>query len=129
MLRCLLVLALALALGEAFAPVGRCSVRRLATFRSNFGDEFGRSTPAKPTGATAADSVNKVEDELAAPGADAVEERETERKFSSAMIDKMGRETDALGGNPNAKSANPIVIVSGVIALLAVLAFLTGSIQ
>ena len=126
MLRSLLVLALVLALGEAFAPVGRCSVRRFATFRSNFGDEFGRSTPAKPT-STTADSVKKVEDELAAPGADAVEERETERKFSSAMIDKMRRETDALGGNPNAKSANPIVIVSGVIALLAVLAFLTGS--
>ena len=54
---------------------------------------------------------------------------EKKREISSFMKDKMRREAESLGGNPNVASANPILIVSAVIGVLAILSFATGAIN
>ena len=56
-------------------------------------------------------------------------EEEKRRSYSSSMKDKLRREAEALGGDPNVKSANPIAIIAAVVGVLALASFGTGAIQ
>jgi hypothetical protein len=74
-----------------------------------------------PTNAATDDAIAKIDAELI--------EEEKRAELSDMMKSKLRREAQSLGGDPNAKSANPIAIIGGVVALLAVLSFMTGAIQ
>ena len=56
-------------------------------------------------------------------------EEERQRSYSNSMKEKLRREAEALGGDPNVKSANPIALIGGIVAVLAVLSFASGAIQ
>mmetsp|Transcript_13449 Transcript_13449/g.21028 ORF Transcript_13449/g.21028 Transcript_13449/m.21028 type:complete len:150 (+) Transcript_13449:72-521(+) len=57
-----------------------------------------------------------------APAPAAMEEELPRVEISSTMKEKLRRELEAQGANPNKAAANPILIISGVIAVLVILA-------
>jgi hypothetical protein len=111
---------LCLSSSNAFRPISQRVLQRKCLQSS--GNEFGRPDPPKvvPISATD-DALEKIDAELV--------EEEKRVELSDMMKSKLRREAQSLGGDPNAKSANPIAIIGGVVALLAVLSFLTGAIQ
>ena len=56
-------------------------------------------------------------------------EEERQRSYSNSMKEKLRREAEALGGDPNVKSANPIALIGGIVGVLAILSFASGAIQ
>ena len=48
--------------------------------------------------------------------------------ISSSMRERLLKENSALGGNANEKSVNPILIVAGLVAVLAVASSIIGAI-
>ena len=115
------IVLLCLSSSNAFRPISQRVLQRKC-LQSSAGNEFGRPDPpkAKPISATD-DALEKIDAELV--------EEEKRVELSDMMKSKLRREAQSLGGDPNAKSANPIAIIGGVVALLAVLSFLTGAIQ
>jgi len=116
----LAIVLLCLSSSNAFRPISQRVLQRKCLQSS--GNEFGRPDPPKvvPISATD-DALEKIDAELV--------EEEKRVELSDMMKSKLRREAQSLGGDPNAKSANPIAIIGGVVALLAVLSFLTGAIQ
>ena len=112
---------LCLSAASAFRPIGHRVLHHKCLQSS--GNEFGRPDPPKvvPTNAATEDAIAKIDAELI--------EEEKRAELSDMMKSKLRREAQSLGGDPNAKSANPIAIIGGVVALLAVLSFMTGAIQ
>lgn len=106
--------------------VKKCtSLSRASTLRlkSQFGNEFGSREPSKQV-TTTNQELNTPE-----PNNNEASEEEKKRELSDMMKQKMRREAQSLGGDPNAKSSNPILLIAGAVALLAVLSFATGAIQ
>ena len=107
---------------EAFAPLRPMVRRGSLVCRSQFGgDEFARqaAAPVKTASSEPPQEDPQQPDEVK-------EEEEKSRRYSDAMVQKLRRETEALGGDPNKKSANPILIIFGVVGALAILTFATG---
>ena len=120
-LAALIALTLLALRAEAFAPLRPMVRRGSLVCRSQFGgDEFARQAAAP---VKTASSEPPQEDQ---PADEVKEEEEKSRRYSDAMVQKLRRETEALGGDPNKKSANPILIIFGVVGALAILTFATG---
>lgn len=104
-------------------PLRFKSVARLQ--QSNFGDEFGRDAPPKatPPVSGAVEAGTEVDAEALALAED------KKRELSDFMKNKMRREADSLGGNPDKASANPILVVSAIVGVLAILSFATGALS
>lgn len=111
--RALLLVLIALVLScEAFSPRAVLQGRRSTRALANQND-------IEPMGNDAQLSADEKE----------MLEEEKRRSYSSSMKDKLRREAEALGGDPNVKSANPIAIIAAVVAVLALASFGTGALQ
>jgi hypothetical protein len=97
---------------EAFSPRAVLQGRRITRALANQND-------IEPMGNDAQLSADEKE----------MLEEEKRRSYSSSMKDKLRREAEALGGDPNVKSANPIAIIAAVVAVLALASFGTGALQ
>ena len=107
---------------DAFSPATHGLFPRKCVLHSS-GNEFGRPEPPKPSTLASAteEALEKIDAELG--------EEEKRAELSDMMKSKLRREAQSLGGDPNAKSSNPILIIGGAVALLALLSFATGAIQ
>lgn len=92
---------------------------------NKFGDEFGREV--KPPATSSTPVPTEAGAEVDAEALAVAEEKK--RELSDFMKNKMRREADSLGGNPDKASANPILIVSAIVGVLAILSFATGAIS
>jgi len=99
---------------EAFSPRAVLQGRRICSTRA-----LANQNDIEPMGNDAQLSADEKE----------MLEEEKRRSYSSSMKDKLRREAEALGGDPNVKSANPIAIIAAVVAVLALASFGTGALQ
>ena len=116
---CVLVLLAAIALlSDAFSRYS--SVTRGAVFvgsrtmrASNNNNEFSRPDKVKPP--LEADAVGSASDDVKGG-----QQEEKSREISSEMRDKIRRELQSQGADPNISAGNPILIVAGIVALLVI---------
>ena len=117
----MLVLLLTVALSAAFTPTRSYSIAkvaiapRLQPTRVRMGSEFSRPDDAKPDAAETAGSGS-----TAAKGGKQPQQEEKSREISSEMRDKIRRELQNQGADPNVAAGNPILIVAGVVAVLVI---------
>ena len=116
------------------AWVLRAPLRRSFAMRSNFMDEFDTDSnkptpkkdvaPAPPAPVEAEANVEISGDKIVAIEETAppapVTEMVEQAEISNSMKDKLRAELEAQGANPNKAGANPILIISGVVALLVI---------
>ena len=79
-------------------------------------DDFSRPAPVAPAPTSAASEAEAAEGEAPVEA-----EVKPKAEISSAMRDKLRRELQAQGADANVSAGNPILVISGIIALLVII--------
>lgn len=104
--------------------------RSHVSVHGSFGDDFDTSKKPSVEASTdiaktdeiavSGDTIVPIEDADSAATKEVVPEQQRKPEISSDMKDKLRRELESQGANPNVAGANPILIISGIVALLVI---------